>query len=44
MLDVTDKGIINQVVAYSNSTNAKQFLFRLLFQQESILRKKNYPV
>ena len=25
MLDVTDKGIINHVLAYSNSANAKQF-------------------
>ena len=29
MLDVTDKGIINQVLAYSNSANAKQFSYRL---------------
>ena len=28
MLDVTDKGIINHVLAYSNSANAKQFSYR----------------
>ena len=29
MLDVTDKGIINHVLAYSNSANAKQFSYWL---------------
>ena len=38
MLDVTDKGIINHVLAYSNSANAKQFSkgFLLSFDDHKI--------
>ena len=38
MLDVTDKGTINQVVAYSNSANANVFIQAFdIFQNFSLL-------